>query len=114
MFDKRLLICSINDERVKNSIVRIDLRIQMALPVTTAEERIAMDSLCSREMDGIELRCSRIHAHYDRSQSIEVADCVDCEVIAAFPFTIVNWLRNTFVCYHSSYTALMNRFLHLC
>ena len=83
MFDKRLLISSIN-ERVQNSIVKIDLRIQMALRVTAAEERIAMDSLCSREMDGIELRCSRIHSHYDRSHSIEVVCCVDCEAISAF------------------------------
>ena len=85
MFDKGLLICSIN-ERVKNSIVRIDLRIQMALPVpvTAAEERKANDSLCSKEMEWIRLTCSRIHVHYDRSHSIEVADCVDCEVIVSF------------------------------
>ena len=56
----------------------------MALRVTAAEERIAMDSLCSKEMDGIESRCSQIHANYDRSHSIEVADCVDCEAIVSF------------------------------
>ena len=95
MFDSRLLICSIN-ERVQNSIVNIDLRIQMALPGTAAEERIAMDSLCSREMDGIKSRCSRIHAHYNRSHSIEVADCVDCEAISAFLIsTAALQFRNT-------------------
>ena len=106
MFDSRLLISSIN-ERVQNSIVKIDLRIQMALRVTAAaEERIAMDSLCSREMDGIELRCSRIHSHYDRSHSIEVVCCVDCEAIVSFHILSDYFLcSNTFVCY---YSALMN------
>ena len=68
----------------------------MALRVTAAEERIAMDSLCSREMDGIESRCSRIHAQYNRSQLIEVADCVDCEAISAFLIsTAALQFRNT-------------------
>ena len=56
----------------------------MALALTAAEERKAIDLMSSREMGGKESRCSRIHAHYNRSHSIEVADCVDCEAISAF------------------------------
>ena len=83
----------------------------MALPVAAAEERTAMDSLCSREMDGIQSRCSRIHAHYDQSHLIEVADCVDCEAIVSFHVTSDWFLQNTSVCL---YSALKNRYLNSC
>ena len=38
--------------------------IQMALPVTVTEERKVRNSLCSKEIDRIESRCSRIHERY--------------------------------------------------